>query len=436
MLRTGLVVVVIAAACGKVGVTHIPDGPPGGGGDDASLPGGDAPPLPPVTLTATAGGIPVPGLTVYFQGSDSTLLSTATTDAMGNATGSAGESAAFVSVVDPGPPAAAAPVPDLIAVWDNIDPGEHLLVDFGANSPIMFNVTIPVVGFNTYMVSTTCGSGTVNVTGAAAPPPTAIVSVSSPHGCIGPQDVLVVELDAKMQPLASFEVLNQTFTNAGNADYHLQTYTPAVSRTYTWNDDNDATTVAMVDTRQSPHGTVYQSLSASAGGTTPTVSREAPAFGMLQDVVQSTVVIGNTQHRLYEWGQGAAYTTDWGAHRLPDITTATYDVASRQTTTSTTGGTVTADVFEAVIQATRPSDSHTWKLLVLSNSPSPQLPTLPTTIYDWNIAATDTTQLSLTMLDFLGQPTDALQTLFGPAQLGGLETGTSGVLSVASYNQP
>jgi hypothetical protein len=243
------------------------------------------------------------------------------------------------------------------------------------------------------MVSTTCGSGTVNVTGAAAPPPTAIVSVSSPHGCIGPQDVLVVELDAKMQPLASFEVLNQTFTNAGNADYHLQTYTPAVSRTYTWNDDNDATTVAMVDTRQSPHGTVYQSLSASAGGTTPTVSREAPAFGMLQDVVQSTVVIGNTQHRLYEWGQGAAYTTDWGAHRLPDITTATYDVASRQTTTSTT-------------------------------------------IYDWNIAATDTTQLSLTMLDFLGQPTDALQTLFGPAQLGGLETGTSGVLSVASYNQP
>lgn len=436
MLRTSLVVMVVVAACGDDGVRHIPDAPPTSGGSDASVPGGDAPPPSPVTLTATAGGVPIAGLTVYFQGSDSTLFTTAMTDASGNATGSVGDDSGFVTVIDPGPPAAAAPVPDLVAIWAS-QPGDHILVDLGASTPISFNVIIPVTGIATYVVSTTCGSGQVNImAGAAAPPPTATVAVSSARGCIGPQDVLVVQEDAKLQPVGSFAVANQTFTSGGTADYHVQTYTAAVARTYTWNDDNDAATVAMVDALQSAHGVVYHSTSVNVGGTPPTVMRDAPAFGTLQDVVEATVVIGNTQHVLDEWGQGATYATDWGAHRLPDITSATYDVTSKQASMSTTGGTVSANLYEALIRASRPSDEHTWELLVLSNTAPIQLPTLPTTIYDWNVAATDTTQLSLAMVDVPGDPSLARQTLFGPLGMVGLETGASGTVSVASYQPP
>jgi hypothetical protein len=63
-----------------------------------------------------------------------------------------------------------------------------------------------------------------------------------------------------------------------------------------------------------------------------------------------------------------------------------------------------------------------------------QLPVLPTTTYDWNIAATDTiAQATLGVIAVPGDPGDARAILLGPAGEAELEIGAAGVVSSATY---
>jgi hypothetical protein len=356
MLRTCLLVIALVAACGSDAVRHIADAPPSAG-SDATAPPIDAAPNA-VTLSVALGGVGEAGVTVYFQSADSTLLTTVMTDATGTATGSVGEGG-FVTAVNPLPGSSTTANPDELITWADVRPGDHLVFD-EAGAPITVNFIIPqVTNGATYGVFTSCGSRTALTPTVSAGPPPPITAAIALTGCTGPQDVLVVAFDGNTQALASFFVADQTFGDNGTADYHMQTYTAAIARTYTWNDDNDVASLAMVDQLASAKGTLFSSASLTAAGTAPSITRKAFAFGTLTDVVASTLTVGMTRHALDEWGQPATYATDWGAHRLPDFTSGlAYDATTAQATWTSTGGAATPNLSLVAISATRPSDEH------------------------------------------------------------------------------
>ena len=297
-------------------------------------------------------------------------------------------------------------------------------------------MSFPTISPNTtYDIATTCGNGTLTVQAAAEFPPTIEGSVALTRGCIGPQDIVVVALDGNGQAADSFFMGAQTLTNNGTADYHLQTYTAAIARTYTWNDDSDTATINVQDTLQSALGNVFQSQSLVVAGTPPTLARKAPAFGGLRDVVQASAVVGTTKHEMDEWGQGATYAGDWNAHRLPDFTSnGAYDPTTKQVTWDSTGGAIQPNVSEVELAASRSSDEHAWDWIVIAGNAPVQLPTLPTTTYDWNIASTDTSSVAgLGVANVPGDPGDARANFAGPTGDAAIEIGSAGVLSLASY---
>jgi hypothetical protein len=437
LARTSLVVIALAA-CGGNSVRHLPDGPPQSDAPVADSPPGqsDAPPAD-VTFVATVGGIGEPNVTVYFQSADSTLNTTATTDATGTATGSVGDGG-FVTAIDPIPSNPDAASVDTLVTWTSVRPGDRIVLN-AATGTTAVTFTLPTFsGCNSYEVSTTCGNSTLALGALAEFPPKFTGSASFGEGCIGPQDVEVVAINGNNEVAASFAMTGQTFTNNGSADYSAQAYTTAIARTYTWNDDSDNATIEVQDELESATGIVYQSQEAPAAGTPPTLSTVAPSFGTYKDVVQATATVDTTRHEMDEWGQGATYTGDWGAHRLPDFTsTGAYSATTKQITWTSTGGAVQPNVSVVALEASRSSDEREWEWIVLAGAPPVQLPTLPTTIYDWNVAATDTSSVpELEVANVPGDPGDARDNFGGPAGVAAIEVGAQGVLSLANYQQP
>ncbi|HEX4449369.1 MAG TPA: hypothetical protein VH143_00810, partial [Kofleriaceae bacterium] len=300
---------VLVACNSNNGVKHIPDGPQRDAASDAL--GQDGGATGSASVTMTVGGKGDLGLTVYFQSADSTLNTTGTTDATGTATGVVGTSG-FITVVIP---AGAAGGPDELITWSMVQPGDHVLVaEAGAETTMTF--TIPTISpFTNYHVATTCGEATLSVISAASFPAQVTGGSDVFADCDGPQDIEVVALDGNLQAQQSFFAGSQTMTSATTLSLTGNTYTAAAQRSYTWNNFTDPGTLEMVDNLNAPHGTTYSSTELAAAGTPPTVTRNAPAFGTLTDVVGGLLTVSNTAHSMYEWGQGETYVGDWGDHR-------------------------------------------------------------------------------------------------------------------------
>ncbi|HEY3806242.1 MAG TPA: hypothetical protein VGL61_26745 [Kofleriaceae bacterium] len=439
MLARAWLVVVVLAACGGNSVRHLPDGAPPSDGAADSMGQSDAPPSA-TELTVTVGGAGGSGLTVYFLDPDSTLETTATTDASGTASGML-KTGGSVTIAVPAPPAAAEANADTLITWLGVVSGDHIyFAAAGAATSVTFTIPVDAVnaGSVKYTVSTTCGAGSIPVPVGAGPPPPTLTQPITLGSCSGPQDVMVVGIDGNGQAVSSFEVDNQTLTNDGTLDLSSQTYTAAQSRTYTWTDDSDDSTLEMQDTLQATIGAVYESVSLAAGGTPPTITRRAPVFGTDRDVVSANATVGTTGHTMIEWGQGTNYSGDWGAHRLPDITSApAYDAATATISWNTTGGAVQPNLTEVGIAASRPADSeHAWNWTVLGDNGPITLPTLPTTLYDWNIGSADTFSGTLGLANVPGVAAEARAVLLGAHGEEAVETGTTGVVSTASYQPP
>src|SRR5437763_1066209 len=93
-----LIAIVCLVGCGGDPVHHLGDAPPG-----SDAPPIDGPPSGPVTLTVTSQGNPAPGVHVYFQNPDMSVVSATTTDATGVATAVV-DIGAFVTAIAPPPP--------------------------------------------------------------------------------------------------------------------------------------------------------------------------------------------------------------------------------------------------------------------------------------------------------------------------------------------
>jgi hypothetical protein len=420
-------VVAALVACGDSnGVKHIVDAPPTSGGSDAAIDAGSNLATGSASVTVTVAGTGELGLTTYFQSADSTLNTTATTDSTGTASGIVG-TGGFVTVIIPG----ANGGPDTLVTWSLVNAGDHLLLaEAGAETTMTF--TIPTISpYTTYHVATTCGTATLAVQAAAEFPAQVTGGSDTFADCAGPQDIEVVAIDGNMQAQQSFFVAGQTMTSATTLSLVGNTYVPAVQRTYTWNDDADGT-LDMIDALRSPLGQTYASPALAVAGT---LTRNAPAFGTQTDVVEGSVTVGSTVHQMFEWGQGASYVGDWGAARLGDFGAApTFAPATAQLSWATTGGSAQPNVAIGEVAVMRTSDSHQWQWLVLGGGTSLQLPTLPTTLYNWNIAATDTTTgPSIRLVDVPGDPGAARANYLGPTPAVAIETGATGVMSAAVY---
>jgi hypothetical protein len=427
--RLTLVGVVLVACNSNDGVKHIADAPQQHDGTSDAT-GQDGGAVGSASVTMTVGGKGDLGLTVYFQSADSTLNTTATTDSTGTATGVVGTGGGFVTVIVP---PATVGNPDVLYTWTMVQPGDHLLLEEGG-AAMTATFTIPTFDpYTIYDVETTCGSTVLNVSALAAFPTMISGSGTEFVDCNGPQDIEVVALDGNMQAQQSFFVGNETISTA-TVSLVGQKYVPASQRTYTWNNFTDPGTIEMTDALNSPLGATYVSAELAAAGTPPTVTRNAPAFGSLIDVVGALLTVGNTNHSMFEWGQGQTYVGDWGDHRLGDFSMVpTYDASTKQVTWTTANAGIQPNLALTLNVTSRTSDGHKWDWIVVGGGSPVQLPTLPTTLYDWNIAATDTTSvLETEMLAVPGDPGAARVNFLGPLGEVALETGASGVLSVAS----
>src|SRR5258706_3224479 len=120
-MRRVLLVVVLVAACGDDSNRHIMDAP-------IVVPDGPTPDVPPtpVTLTVTIDGVPHANVPVYFQNSDSHLVSATKTDASGVASAVL-VAGGFVTAVDPYSTAFGLPQNNLYT-FAGVKPGDNLLL--------------------------------------------------------------------------------------------------------------------------------------------------------------------------------------------------------------------------------------------------------------------------------------------------------------------
>lgn len=428
-------------ACSDNSVRHLPDAPPGDGHEAIDAPSIDAPPGK-ANVTVTANGSGVFGVVVYFQAANATAVDTEMTDANGNATGSLGEGG-FITAIDPAPVATedvvAAAMTDYLYTWANVLPGDHVYYAT-TNATAAFTLMIPTLGSaSDYVVQSTCTeySETSPPVGTAAGSAYAVTLTL--ENCTGPQDFEIVATDGEGNALASFAAAGQTVAANGTLDLSGSTYVSATTRSYTYTDYSDDESVVITDGRISAHGVVYSpNYVLYATGSPATATGPVPVTTPYMDAVSSEVYEQSNDHYAYEWGQnGATYSTDWGAHVLPDYTgQATYDTPSHTLTFPFSGSAAgaTPNIYAGGVGTSRSSDGHVWYWTAIGADSPMVFPVLPTTTYDWNVGSADTvTETEEIELAVPGDADAARSVAFAMSSPFALATGSAGILSENSY---
>src|SRR5262245_25587661 len=95
----------------------------------------------PVTLTITKEGLPVAGVHVYFQNSNSTLVADATTDAAGHASADMA-AGGFVTAINPFDTVQAPTSDDDLRTFAGVKPGDQLVLD----QPFIDSIAVNISG--------------------------------------------------------------------------------------------------------------------------------------------------------------------------------------------------------------------------------------------------------------------------------------------------
>jgi hypothetical protein len=299
-------VIAVAAACGN-DVEHIADAP----AVSDSL-GIDAPPPEPVSIVVTVGGVPQPGVHIFFTNFDSSPVAMHDTDATGTATERIA-SGGFVTAVDPFPAIADTAASNLYT-FAAVKPGDHLVLAANAATPVTTTFTLTtssVAGAASYSVYSPCGTG--QLTPAAAPTGTVTF-----FGCTT-SDVLVVADDSGGHAISSFFHPQLTVTNGATIDL-ADAYVAASSATYTYT-NLPATSVTATFSLVSTAGYLD-----SVGGSSPvgsghaTLAIDQPAEDGASGVVDTSFAGVMTSHDVIDWGTaGGDYTLDATSQTLPDF---------------------------------------------------------------------------------------------------------------------
>jgi hypothetical protein len=421
----------VLAACGGDAARHldanINDTAPGAdsSGDAASST---------VTVTITGAGTGTAGVHVYFQNADSSLVADVTTDASGNAS-AAMMAGGYATAIDPW----FVQGNHRLFTWSGVKPGDHLLLDEGISSPTSININVnapydATAGAVTYRLFTTCSysllGDTMNAPASVGVNATINVDLL---GCGALSDVLIVVYNDAGSPLDFLYATGVALVDQQTLDLTAGTYSPKGGHDFTYNNViNNTTILNITDTFMAPHGAIYQS-SLTAQGNPAGTTQDMPHFTNAQDIIETTWSPPTPGvQNFVEWQAVADHTTDFTAHMLPDYATyPAFDTTTHTTTfTEATNGGATPDFVLSTITVSRPAD-RAWDWYQLApHATSVALPTLPTTIYDYNAASTDSVSRDELIIAKVPGGYDAARPLlFATSGPTGLITGASGVIS-------
>lgn len=406
MRRSLLVLALVAAACGDDNPVRHLDAHVA---DTGQVPDGPSPDTPAsaVTLTITnSDGAPNPGIHVYFQNADSTMVASLVTDVTGtvSAVMAAG---GYVTAINPFTlPPGFGKAPDDVETFAGVKPGDHLRLDaqsfIGASTTVIAppDPDAAVLYYNFY---STCyqGNGSLAApTGSGQPDATGSFFL---YDCGPTADVLIVTLDSDFLARDFIYAPNTTITDQGTIDLSAMTYTAATTRNYTFTNTPTIDDVLVVnDVLLTAHGALFQGQTnaGQAAGPPVQMSQPMPAFTGAFDAVltseQPPSVVSTRS--VLDWGPYAAtYSLDYQAHLVPDITAfPTLDPAMHQLTWTEAGGNLPPQMLLGRVSAFRSATVQSWQWSVVApHDTKLTLPTLPTDLADYNIAVDDSFNVEL-----------------------------------------
>jgi hypothetical protein len=364
-------VIAVAAACGNDGVQHIADAPT----ISDSL-GIDAPSPQPVSIVVTVGGVPQPGVHVFFTNFDSSPVAMHDTDATGTATERIA-SGGFVTAVDPFPPIADIAASNLYT-FAAVKPGDHLVLAANAATPVTTTFTLTtsnVASAASYAVYSPCGNGELTpANGSDVLAPTGTIHF---EGCTT-SDVLVVAYDGAGQAISSFFHPQLAVTNGATIDL-ADAYVAASSATYTYTNlptTSVTATFSLVSTAGFLDSVVGSAPVASGSAT---LALHQPALDGASGVVDTSFAGVMTGHDVIDWGTaGGDYTLDATSQTLPDIVQTPEFALTTDTLTWLPGaGTVTPDFAIATVSFGADPNVQSWQIVtpyIVGSIAFPQLP--------------------------------------------------------------
>jgi hypothetical protein len=282
--------------------------------------------------------------------------------------------------------------PDQISTFIGVKPGDHLRLDGSAFTTISVQFPGPRSSnpaASTYTVYSPCldegytsgyNFGTV---------PSGGLTLSH---CGATTDFVEVAYDQAGNALEYYRVADVAVADLGTVDLSMQTYAATSTKTLTYTDlPAGYGSVQVTDSLATPAGREFDIQTTALAGTAAPLA--IPAFTGATEIVESSAYNGHAgQQTIIEWGPFAAtYTLDVGTHVLPDLLNApSYDAPTHTISWSEGSGGVAPDFARLTVDASRLSDGKYWTWTVVApHATSITLPTLPTTLYDYNIAAAD-----------------------------------------------
>lgn len=367
-----LPLLLVLAACGDDGAAPLADAPP----SSDALPDSQEPPPPQaVSVTITAGDDPIPGVTVYFQDADLSVVAALETDAGGVA---AAELAAggFVTAIDPFGGDNGGRLPELRTIA-GVKPGDQLRMHRRVTPPaISIAVAYPeITGGFTYLLFTTCSGARYDVSSGPVP----FTLPSCTHG-----DFLVEAFDRGGASLGSVSRANVVVTDGMMLDLTGEAYAAPVTTTYTYANPppnfREATFQPLAMTPRGVAHFVDADTLVMPGASTR--SRPVPpgAVAVAASVFEATVDRGI--HLVLDWGAPATtYTLDVTAALLPRYSAdPTFDVATRTVTWEGAAiGPSEPDFVEATVGVVDVAGNRSWVWSVVAPyaGRSVTLPALP-----------------------------------------------------------
>lgn len=384
-MRSLLAAVLLVAACSADLHHTIDAGPADASFDILGSATGDAPSNA-VTLVVTRVGMPVPGVAVFFQNADSSLVSASLTndDGLAFAVMDAGGYVTALERTGNGL--------DELTTFAAVQPADALTLQFSPTGPLdatTFMLSVPASNSAAaYKIETSCGRAALDVSA---------VGVVSLTGCNGVADIVVVPTDADDNPVgvlyapattvndgasvaiagtySSFDTVTLTYTNVPNSVQFLGAYRALSSsrRAYEQNAGGNPVSNGLILTMAMPPATP----------SVLTATSEMPVSGQIG------------QQLVYDWAPSSTtYTLDLTAVRVPPFATSpTFDPATRTLTWTESSGPIQPDLVRARVHAYRddiPSGRAWGWRIVAPRSLAITYPQLPVQGFDFNIAATDT----------------------------------------------
>lgn len=402
MRRFPMVVCVALVACGGGDDQngHLADAPLLIDGPNPDVP---VPPNPPVTLTITNNGMPVPEVTVYFVNADDSLAAAARTDATGTASAmmAAGGSVTALNPF-PGRVVVAAVVRDGddLRTFLGVKPGDHLVLT-GALPSVSFTLKAPAdpqaSAAADYLVLTSCGSASISPggtgSGSGSVDPGGVITL---FGCHGTADIMVLGRNSDFNPISALYHPNVAVTEGGIVDLTGDTYQPLTDLMFGYTNISPNAVAFSVSYALATARGAFEPLfndGFGLGSGAATFTRLVPAIAGMIGVVNTSVSLnGVGHHHLIDWSTSvASYLLDLTGQLLPDMIDApSFNPTTRRVSWIEDVVGATPDLTTAALQMTRGERTWHWELAAPYTPGEIKLPRLPTDVFDWTPTIDDT----------------------------------------------